>query len=634
MKKLLSLFLLYSCASVALNEVNTASTVNTASAANTGSSVNTSNAGEAVVSAKAISTFLDKYYQQHQANTQALGIAVSLVQKDQQDVLKGYGMANLAAQTAVSTDETVFRIASVSKVFVAVAVLQQVEQGHLNLDTDINQYLTLFQVPATFKQAITLRHLLTHTAGFEDQYYADLTLDQAKLQALGAHLATTLPQRVSPVGQRIAYSNYGSALAAFIVEQVSGLDFADYMQQYILQPIGMHHSGYRLADITAGQLAQGYQLQDGDFIERPYTWVHRYPPTSMMTTAHDMALFMQMLLNGGTINQQLVLSQHSVDTLFSQQFSHDADLPGMSLSLMQWDRNGQHTYYHDGGHFGFIAQLVLNPAKGSGYFIASNQMQSRLPEDLRYDLQQFLYAKAPVNIPNQIPPLRPLDFYSGIFVNNRSNQSSFEKFGSLFEQEINVSNEQGQLKVLDRLYQPYGEHRFVHPESGHRLVFAVNPQGQVAHLYLDWSGAPRALEKRQWFATATAQLALLAGLLLSTLLLIARFLLRYFTKQQSAATIASRLNGLALGCNLLFGVAFLSYFAMLDTLWLRAGQMFGLKILLLLPLLAAVSATMSMFYWVVRADTTEKYWNIAGWLINLGLLLYWWHWNLLGYHFS
>ena len=113
-------------------------------------------------------SFLDQYYLDNKAKTDALGISVSLVRDGYDDLVKGFGMANLANQTPVSGQNTVFRIASVSKVFISIAVLQQVEKGALDLDTDVNQYLEFFKVPQTFSEPITLRHLLTHTAGFEE----------------------------------------------------------------------------------------------------------------------------------------------------------------------------------------------------------------------------------------------------------------------------------------------------------------------------------------------------------------------------------------------------------------------------------------------------------------------------------
>ncbi len=155
-------------------------------------------------------------------------------------------MANLANQTPVSGQNTVFRIASVSKVFISIAVLQQVEKGVLDLDTDVNQYLKLFKVAQTFSKPTTLRHLLTHTAGFEEKFYSDLSLSAKSQQPLGEHLATALPLRVFPVSLKRAYSNYGSALAGYIVEQISGQDFADYMVEKVLAPAGMTRSGYRL----------------------------------------------------------------------------------------------------------------------------------------------------------------------------------------------------------------------------------------------------------------------------------------------------------------------------------------------------------------------------------------------------
>src|SRR6185503_6315777 len=179
---------------------------------------------------------------------------------------KGYGYADIENSLPVDPEQTLFRVGSVTKLFTWTAVMQLAEQGKLDLDADINTYLD-FHIPDTYPEPITLKHLLTHTAGFEDRFFEVLASDADSLVPARDWLISHMPARVRPPGMIAAYSNYGAALAGYIVARVSGQTYNQYIQENILAPLGMLHSTAQSPippDLRA-QASVGYTYKDGAF---------------------------------------------------------------------------------------------------------------------------------------------------------------------------------------------------------------------------------------------------------------------------------------------------------------------------------------------------------------------------------
>ena len=186
-----------------------------------------------------VQAFLDKLFGQEMQAHHIAGAAVSVVKDGKLLFAKGYGYADREKGIPVDAAQKLFRIGSVTKLFTWTAVMQLVAQGKLNLDADVNTYLD-FRIPETYPQPITLRHLLTHTAGFEDQHVALVALKEEDLAPPRAWLVSHIPARVRPPGERAAYSNYGAALAGYIVARVAGESYSQYVQDHLLNPLGMH----------------------------------------------------------------------------------------------------------------------------------------------------------------------------------------------------------------------------------------------------------------------------------------------------------------------------------------------------------------------------------------------------------
>ncbi|MFI5106497.1 MAG: serine hydrolase domain-containing protein, partial [Terriglobales bacterium] len=190
-----------------------------------------------------VHAFLDGFVPM-QLERENIAGAVVLVVKDGAILFaKGYGYSDVDKKAPVTVDATLFRPGSISKLFTWTAVMQLVEQGKLDLDRDVNEYLD-FKIPPKFGKPITLRNIMTHTPGFEEQVKDLINEEGAPIATLKQHLAAHIPERIFPPGTTPAYSNYGASLAGYIVERVSGRPFNDYVTEKIFEPLGMQRSTF------------------------------------------------------------------------------------------------------------------------------------------------------------------------------------------------------------------------------------------------------------------------------------------------------------------------------------------------------------------------------------------------------
>src|SRR5262249_27382237 len=219
------------------------------------------------------------------------GAVVAVVKDGKLLFAKGYGYADVAAKKPVSPEDTLFRPGSISKLFTWTAVMQLVEQGKLDLDRDVNDYLD-FKIPSTFPQPITLRNIMTHTSGLAETAKDLFVKDTADMKPLGAYLADHIPNRIFPPGTTPAYSNYATTVAGYIVQRVSGKPFDEYIATNILQPLGMPHTTFDqpLPPALKPLMSNGYRLASKE--AKPFEVVQAWPAGSVSTSAMDMTHFM------------------------------------------------------------------------------------------------------------------------------------------------------------------------------------------------------------------------------------------------------------------------------------------------------------------------------------------------------
>ena len=398
----------------------------------------------------AMQDFLDGFFATAMDSLHVPGAVFVFVENGQIVVKKGYGFANLETKARVDPDATLFQIASVSKLFTATAVMQLYEQGKLQLDEDVNAYLTTFKIPETFPEPVTLRSLMTHTAGFDERGIGMAARTAKEWQPLGDYLKARMPPRVRPVGEGASYSNHGVGLAGYIVEQVSGTPFNDYVSQKIYQPLGMTHSTFAIIDPLPPTLAQGYRFDGLDYKPEPFLYNNLIPAGGLLSTGDDIARFMIAHLQNGQYGDVRILGEATAKEMHSRQYSADPRMEGSAAQFFEDDVNGYAAIQHGGDLPGFASLLYLIPEKNAGFFVSMNADRDELRRLLtKVFMDRFYPAIKPP------PPLNTsADFkqraavYVGRYRNNRNVEKGLAKVGALLsEVHVVLGENDGELIV-------------------------------------------------------------------------------------------------------------------------------------------------------------------------------------------
>src|SRR5213596_3224925 len=318
-------------------------------------------------------TFLDALIPSQLRNRNIAGAVVSVVKDGQVLFQKGYGYADFEAKKPVLPDQTLFRPGSISKLFTATAVMQLVEQGKLDLDRDVNGYLD-FAIPKTYPEPVTLRQLLTHTAGFEETLKNLFVAHQNDIKPLRTYLVNQMPARIFPPGKIPSYSNYGFTLAGYIVERVSGEKFERCVENHILKPLGMNNSTFDqpLPPQLAPQMSKGYLSASKK--PRDFEWVQAAPAGALTTTAADMTQFMLAFLQDGAVDGVSILKPETVRQMETRQFEFDPMLPGLGITFMDYLIDPVRIIAHGGDTVYFHSDMSLVPDAHLGYFLSYNSL--------------------------------------------------------------------------------------------------------------------------------------------------------------------------------------------------------------------------------------------------------------------
>jgi CubicO group peptidase (beta-lactamase class C family) len=425
-------------------------------------------------------------------------------------------------------------------------VLQLAEQGKLNLHADVNTYLKTFHIPATYPEPITLAHLLTHTAGFEDRETGLYPRTISDLEPLGQWLAEHIPARVRPPGELSAYSNYGFALAGYIVEQVSGLPYAQYVEQHLFQPLGMRESTFRqpVPENLSADLSQGYTYSNGVYTPSPFDVVQGVPEGAMSTTATDMANFMLAQLQNGRFGSQRILQVATAQAMQTQQFTNDPRVPGMAYGFPEGNLNNQRLLVHDG--FvppSFSSLLALLPEHQVGVFVSYNSAGGL--SALGTLLQAFLDHYFPA--PKETLPPPPAGFaerisqVSGTYWTTRRSYTTWEKLLVLGPLSVSVTDGgNGRLVIGQTTFAEVAPWVFHQVDGQETVVFRSDPNGM---LMLRSSDPVDAFIQIAWYDAPTFHLVLIVAcvlMFLSALLLWPLSFLRRAMRRTAASSQSGR----------------------------------------------------------------------------------------------
>jgi CubicO group peptidase (beta-lactamase class C family) len=358
------------------------------------------------------------------------GATIAVVKDGALFFVKGYGYADVAGRRPIDAERSLFRIGSTSKLFTWTAVMQLVEQGKLDLDADVNRYID-FKIPATFPQPITLRHIMTHTPGFEEDARDLISDDSTKIPALGGWLATHVPGRVRPPGTFSSYSNYATALAGYIVQRTSGIPFDDYIDQRVLAPLGMTQTTTRqpLPSRLRADMSEGYAWEGGAYSSKKFEIVEPMPAGSIAASATDMAKFMIAHLNNGELNGQRILADSTAKRMHARSFGHDPRLPGFALGFYEKTSHGLRIIGHGGDTQWFHTDLALIPDEKLGVFVSYNTSTGG-ELSFAQSLTQFLdhyYPSVPSAVAMPADATTQAERVQGEYEFNRRSYTTFQK---------------------------------------------------------------------------------------------------------------------------------------------------------------------------------------------------------------
>src|SRR5882757_7948632 len=390
------------------------------------------------MTAEDVDAWLDGYLPYALHTGDIAGAVVAVVKDGKVLTERGYGYSDVAKQTPVDPKKTLFRPGSVSKLFTWTAVMQLVGQGKIDLDADINQYLD-FKIPARDGKPVTMRNIMQHTAGFEEQAKGILT-DDPKSPGFETLLKAWIPNRVFAPGTTPSYSNYGASLAGYVVQRLSGESFDSYIEKHIFAPLDMQLSSFRqpLPANLVPLMSKGYPRASQD--PKPYEIIGPAPAGSLAAPADDMAHFMIAHLQAGEYQGRKILSAATAQQMHDSPLTVLPPLNRMELGFFETNINGHEVIGHLGDTDNFHTSLHLFLQDGVGFYVSFNSLGM---DGAAGKLRNALFTEfADRYFPGKLPETRVdartaaahAALLAGNWANSRSSQSSFLAALDLFGQ--------------------------------------------------------------------------------------------------------------------------------------------------------------------------------------------------------
>ncbi|HEX4388986.1 MAG TPA: serine hydrolase domain-containing protein [Steroidobacteraceae bacterium] len=490
-------------------------------------------AAPVALTAEDVNAWLDGYMPYALKTGDIAGAVVAVVKDGQILTERGFGYADVAAKKPVDPKLTLFRPGSVSKLFTWTAVMQMVEQGKLNLDADVNTYLD-FKIPARDGQPITMRNLMQHTAGFEEQAKDIIAEVPATTPSYDQLLKVWTPHRVFKEGSTPAYSNYGASLAGYIVQRLSGEPFNDYIKRHIFDPLDMQHSTFAqpLPPDLAPLMSKGYPTASSE--PRPFEIIGPAPAGSLSSPGEDMAHFMIAQLQNGEYHGKRILNADTAATMHDSPLTLLPPLNRMELGFFETNINGLEVIGHLGDTDYFHTSLHLLMKENVGFYVSFNSLgKEGAAGTLRVALFQdfadrYFPAPRPLARVDAKASAEHAALMSGNWVNSRGSQSNFfAALGFLGQAALGAD---GKGELVTPLTDLSGKPRhwvetapFVWVDvNGHDRLAAKVVDGQVVRWSFDELSPFMVFDRVPWYQNAAWLRPLLsvsvAALLLTVLL--------------------------------------------------------------------------------------------------------------------
>ncbi|HHQ8913602.1 TPA: serine hydrolase [Bacillus cereus] len=438
---------------------------------------------------KDVEAFTNKVIPEKMKKENAAGVALVVVKDNQILFQKGFGFSDKEKNTPIDPKKTVFRLASISKVFTASAVMQLVEQGKIDLNKDIVNYMGGLKYQNNMGEPVTMEHLLTHTTGFDyvDPRPEDIHYQENDYTMLKDYVEDNMPTVVRKPGDTYTYDNFASMLQGYIVQNLTKTPFYKYMAKNIFYPLEMHNSSFVMTNFIKEKLAIGYDAK-GNVIPFYQTRPTDMPQGSMFSTGSDVANFMIAQLNDGKFKNNQILQKETVEDMQKTKFALHPKYPNMTYGFEFFSpqsHNGQYVFGKGGNIPGFSSLMWLIPEHKIGVFVVTNKDSSALPVEVFDDFMDQYF-------PDKTKPeyLKP-------------NEEELKKFEGVYRDlrlknlmsHVNIS--EGKLYVSDKAYGKQ-ELKQIDPllfedEKGNYMAFKLHKDGTVKEM-IHWNSGSSAMK--------------------------------------------------------------------------------------------------------------------------------------------
>lgn len=444
-----------------------------------------------------LQAYIDGVVDSTMKDNKIVGLTLGVVADGEIKLLKGYGYADLESRTPVDPHKHLFRIASVTKTFTFTAIMQLVEQGKIDLEADVNDYLTTFKIPKAFDAPIKVKDLLAHRPGFEE-VHRNVWVDADSYTSLEHWLADNIPARVFSPGTVTSYSNYGGALAGYIVEVVSGMSYEDYLETFILKPLMMTNTTAKqvlnenhplnMPQSLQEHLAAVYTLQEGVYKEKPFEILQSSPSGAISSTVADMSRYMLAHLNGGELEGVKILERDTARQMHERPYP-DRSGPDYAHGFMAGKIAGYTTFEHSGATFTSFTSMKMIPSLGLGVFISINGSDiGRGNESAAvHILEKMIQAPRPRPATVALSTEQAKAFTGKYMTTRRAYAYSYKIFNLKYGISTVAAGDNGSLVIIEKekfkQYQRIGPYIFQQADGHDVITFELDDNGQAVRYY-------------------------------------------------------------------------------------------------------------------------------------------------------
>ncbi len=439
-----------------------------------------------------LQSFLDGVIETFMDEKNIAGAVVSVVHEGEIFLEKGYGYADVEEGIEVDPSSTMFRIASISKLFTWLSVMQLAEEGSVDLDRDVNEYLD-FSIPETYEQPVTLRSLMSHTPGFEERLYRLFAREPGDMLPMDEILPEQLPKRVRPPLRYASYSNHGTGVAQYVVERITGVSFEEYAHDKIIGPLGMTGTTFRqpLPDSLEGNLSKGYASGGGKLNEMYFEYIPMKGVGGASSSARDMAKFMNFLLDSTCTGDYCLLDSASYSRMKEPVVIHSEGMNPARHGFSDMSRNDTEIIGHGGATFWFHSILAILPEHNTGIFVSFNSSGgSGVSGKVLEKFAERYYPDPRPLFETVTLQQEELERFTGSYFSNRRSHSDFFKIRAL-DGVTEITTADGKLRMVEpdgetTFWLPVDETTFRKEDSNERIAFEMEEE-EASYMFKEYS---------------------------------------------------------------------------------------------------------------------------------------------------